>query len=91
MERVPCRISILALQVEQASKDCGNQRKPARQIVTGLRETKAGGGEERPGFLAQKMKEENTFVLECYAVRKENPQSKMVEVGKSLFITSFSG
>lgn len=45
----------------------------------------------RPGFLAQKTKEENTFVLESYAVRKENPQSKMVEVGKSLFITSVSG
>ena len=30
----------------------------------------------RPGFLAQKTKEENTFVLECYAVRKETPNPR---------------
>ena len=45
------RISILALQVKQASEDCGKQRKQARQIETGLRETRAGGGEEKQGWI----------------------------------------
>ena len=45
------RISILALQVERASEARGKQRKQARQIETGLRETRAGGGEERQAWI----------------------------------------
>ena len=46
------RTPILALQAEQAGKSCGKQRKQTRQIETGPRETRAGGGEERQAWIS---------------------------------------
>ena len=80
-----CRLSRQAKTVESK----GNKQDRLKQASEKQGQVVEKRG--RPGFLAQKTKEENTFVLECYAVRKENPQSKMVEVGKSLYITSVSG